>query len=118
MRPEEQSFWRSVGETIARQRETLGWTQEELGLAADLHRASVCNIEAGRQRTSVFRLRVLASVLGIPMAKLIPEAEIPVEQGKRVEMLKSKLATRKETLQKALNAVENEIESLEEEEAG
>jgi transcriptional regulator with XRE-family HTH domain len=112
MRPEENSFWKLVGGTIAEERDRLGWTQEELGIAADLHRASVCNIEAGRQRTSVYRLRVLASVLGVPMAKLMPEAEIPVEQERRIGVIRDRLEARKTRLETELDLVETEIDKL------
>lgn len=47
-------------------------TQAELGLPLDLTRASVANIEAGRQHCSLHAAVILARHLDVPLEDLLP----------------------------------------------
>jgi len=52
-------------------------TQTELGRPLDLSRASVANIEAGRQHCSLHAAVVLADSLEVPLDELLPPREQP-----------------------------------------
>lgn len=53
------------GEELRRQRLLKDWTQQQLGDSIGLSRASIANIEVGRQRIYVGDLLSFASALGI-----------------------------------------------------
>jgi transcriptional regulator with XRE-family HTH domain len=60
-------------------REHAGVTQDQLAAHLEPTRASVANLEAGRQRISAYHLAVLASALDIPIVDLAPAVE-PAER--------------------------------------
>lgn len=62
----------TVGDLIARQRNSLGLTQLELAQAVGLSRPQVANIEAGRSDPQVSQLRRYAEALKCQVKDLIP----------------------------------------------
>lgn len=62
-----------VGKELARLREERGVSQHELGTFAGLTRASVANIEKGRQRVHIHQLYLIADYLNISLADLLPD---------------------------------------------
>jgi transcriptional regulator with XRE-family HTH domain len=52
-----------LGRAIARRRETLGLTQAEVALRIGLTRASLANIETGRQKVLLHHIYMLADAL-------------------------------------------------------
>jgi transcriptional regulator with XRE-family HTH domain len=66
-------FYKHIGMTIRRGRESLGMTQGELAHLVGLSRTSLTNIELGRQRILVDQLAELANALHIQFSSLIPE---------------------------------------------
>lgn len=68
----EGELYRSVGAEIRRRRERLRTTQDELALQVGLSRASVANVEAGRQAVPLHLLVDIASALGAELADLVP----------------------------------------------
>jgi transcriptional regulator with XRE-family HTH domain len=62
-----------VGERLARLRGERGVSQDELGTFAGLTRASVANIEKGRQRVHIHQLYLFADYLHISLGDLLPD---------------------------------------------
>ncbi|GAG34078.1 unnamed protein product [marine sediment metagenome] len=63
-----------VGEKIRKYRLKKGWTQEQLALDADLHRAYIGQVERGEKNIGVKNLEKIANALGVSIKKLIPDA--------------------------------------------
>ncbi|MBL7131336.1 MAG: helix-turn-helix transcriptional regulator [Candidatus Omnitrophica bacterium] len=55
---------KEVGLNIKKYREKKGWSQEQLALEADLHRAYVGQIERGEKNIGVQNLEKIARALG------------------------------------------------------
>lgn len=68
-----QSFYLRFGDMIRRRRNHLGITQEKLGRHVGLTRASIANIETGRQKVLLHHLYLLAAALELDASALIPE---------------------------------------------
>lgn len=68
----DERFYRSLGATIRRRRDALNLTQEDLGkrLNPPMTRASIANIEAGKQRVLAHTLVDLASALTLKLDEL------------------------------------------------
>ena len=62
-----------IGETIRRRRDGVGMSQSALGSRIGLSRASVTNIELGRQAVSVHHLYEIADAFGVSVSDLLPE---------------------------------------------
>lgn len=60
----------TIGRTIQRLREDLGFSQEELAARAELSRSTIQNIENGRRAPQSASLRRIARVLGTDAATL------------------------------------------------
>lgn len=71
----EDKFYEELGQRIAIERLSAGVKQEDLANFLELSRASVVNIEKGRQRPSTFLLMNIARYLDIDFNKLIPPVE-------------------------------------------
>lgn len=66
------AFYRQVGENICRERQALGFTQQELAQEIGLTRTSVVNIETGRQHAPLHTFVKIAQALAVPVADLLP----------------------------------------------
>jgi transcriptional regulator with XRE-family HTH domain len=60
-----------VGLKIRQYREKNGWSQEQLALEADLHRAYIGQIERGEKNIGLINLQRIADALKIKIHKLI-----------------------------------------------
>jgi transcriptional regulator with XRE-family HTH domain len=76
-------FYKELGKKIAAARRIrAGLTQARLAAAVGLSRASIVNIEAGRQPVAVHHLVMIAAQLGLSVGDLIPRASpMPVFGG-------------------------------------
>ena len=70
-----EELYREVGRRLRQARETQGLSQEKLAAQLGLSRASVVNIEAGRQRAPMHLLWQLSETLGTDLSLLIPRRE-------------------------------------------
>lgn len=69
---DEDKFYEEVGQLIMKERLSAGVKQEDLANFLELSRASIVNIEKGRQRPSTFLLINIAKYLKIDFMELIP----------------------------------------------
>lgn len=60
-----------VGATIKALREARGMTQEQLSQAADLSRAFIANVEAGRKKASTKAVARIAAALHVPQISIM-----------------------------------------------
>lgn len=65
-----------IGAAIRRRRKELGMTQEQLASLMETSRASLANIEIGRQNVLVHQLFNFAASLNIQLEQLLPPAPV------------------------------------------
>ncbi len=61
-----------VGAKLRKLREKLGWSQEDLGFEAGLHRNYIGGIERGERNVGVENIAKLAQALGVRPRDLLP----------------------------------------------
>jgi len=61
-----------VGAKLRKLREKKGWSQEQLGFEAGLHRNYIGGIERGERNVGVVNIAKLASSLGVRPRNLLP----------------------------------------------
>jgi transcriptional regulator with XRE-family HTH domain len=85
-------FYATLGSNLRDLRVTRFITQEELGsrLTPTLTRASIANIESGKQRIYAHTLIDIARALDIPLSELVPN--VPPQRAPMVEKFTSELA--------------------------
>ena len=71
---EQSELYSQFGQLVRRHRERLGLNQAEIGKAIGLTRASIANIETGRQRIPLHHLYSLALALKVDAHALLPTA--------------------------------------------
>ena len=69
------SLYRRLGTTIRKYRHHLGFTQEQLAHQLGISRASLANMETGRQRMLVHQLYHFAKELDVKIEELLPCAD-------------------------------------------
>ena len=84
-------LYRELGRKIRQARERFGekLSQEALAQRLGLSRASMVNIEAGRQRAPLHLLWQIAELLGADLTMLIPSREEMLATSNRVELEKA-----------------------------
>lgn len=68
-----------IGDAVRKRRREMGLTQQNLADRLDISRASLANIEVGRQRILVHHLYDLARALGLEVAALLPRSPEPAD---------------------------------------
>ncbi len=71
----EESLYRSLGESVRSARRAAGMSQEKLADAVGLTRPSIANIESGVQRPPLHVLANTAAVLGVSLGVLLQTAD-------------------------------------------
>lgn len=69
-----------IGQKIREARRLKHMSQEDIGLAVNLTRTSIVNIEHGRQKVMIHTLYALAEVLDVPVIQLLPLSTDPEEE--------------------------------------
>lgn len=73
-------LYRRLGRTVAKRRGELGMSQAEVAAKLGLSRASLANLESGRQRIMVHQLFALVHALKLKsILELVPETWTPAE---------------------------------------
>ena len=67
------ALYKRLGATIKVQRRALGLTQQQLAKQLGISRASLANVETGRQRVLVHQLYEYAGRLNVNIHELLPE---------------------------------------------
>jgi transcriptional regulator with XRE-family HTH domain len=78
---ENKQFYQELGRRVAARRGALRITQAEVGERLGVSRASVANIEAGRQKLYAHQLYALARALRLPDLSGVLPIDIPGEGG-------------------------------------
>jgi len=60
-----------IGLTITELREKRGWTREELGHRAGLHRTYIGHVERGERNIGLWNLEKIAKALGVGVQDLL-----------------------------------------------
>jgi len=112
MRNKIEPFYEALGLKIQKLRENRKMTQARLGLSLrpPSTRASIANIENGKQRVLAHTLPQLARALGVELGELVPSSEGRPKTPSTIEVereLKKKLNLAGPTLKK-LSALANE----------
>lgn len=68
---------RRVGERIKAAREAEGLTQAQVAQRVGMARASIANLEAGRQDMNISRLALVAAAVSLDLAMLIRPEDLP-----------------------------------------
>lgn len=82
---EEETFYKSLGESIRDFRKKENISQETLAKHLGLSRISVVNIEKGKQKIQIYNLYRIADYLKISMDKLMPLKGVDVINNRVVE---------------------------------
>lgn len=77
MKAEQVKFYQAVGMLIRDARKATGLKQEALASYLNISRASMVNIEKGRQQPSLYLISMIAKVLHIQVSTLTPEVNTP-----------------------------------------
>ena len=72
---EERTIYQAIGRRIRAERESLGFTQDDLAREVEMLRTSITNIEAGRQRLPIYVLYRIARALGVSVEYLLSGRE-------------------------------------------
>jgi transcriptional regulator with XRE-family HTH domain len=94
MNPE--SLHKRIGLFIAARRNSLDMKQEQLAASVGISRASVANIERGRQSVLVHHLYAIAKALGLQPSELLPQIDdvetdeaLPLPSGLKPEQMRA-----------------------------
>ena len=99
-------LYRRLGRTVAKRRRELGLTQSDIAEKLGLSRASLANLESGRQRIMVHQLFALANALKLKsILDLVPETWVPLEPLPEIKVSGSTLSPQQQS------AVENLLAS-------
>lgn len=72
--------YKRFGELIKKYRTDMNLTQEDLGRRVDLSRASIANIEVGRQKVALHQVYVFAKQLNVSPEELLLKDEEFVDE--------------------------------------
>jgi len=65
-----------IGSSIRTRRVQLGWSQEELGFAASIHRPYIGEIERGKKAITIAKLKQLADALGCKPSDILSDIDL------------------------------------------
>jgi transcriptional regulator with XRE-family HTH domain len=91
-RPDIEPIYQRLGAAVLELRTEAGWTQQDLAGQIGLTRASVANVETGRQRLMLHQIEALADVFNVSIGRLLGVAIDTATESERVKKLRSDLA--------------------------
>lgn len=97
MGAEIEPIYTAIGNAVMHARMRAGWTQQNLAGQVGLARASIANVELGRQRLMLHQVLALADALSIPVGALLGVGvSAQRETGTRKELRDEIVALRRE----------------------
>ncbi len=73
--PDVVKLYAVIGERVARERGRKGMSQEDLAAQVGVSRASITQAESGQQKLPLQSLYLIAAVLGVAIADLLPTVD-------------------------------------------
>lgn len=71
MTPDMEPIYLTLGQRVIDERMRAGWTQADLACQVRLGRASIANVETGRQRLMLHQVELLAQVFDVSISDMI-----------------------------------------------
>jgi transcriptional regulator with XRE-family HTH domain len=107
MQPE--SIYKSIGTIVRSKRRLMEWSQVTLAQRLGISRATLANIETGRQRILVHQLYSFAAVLGMKTEELLPplRSNSPEFDWQHLPMPDDLKPQQREQIARLIDAVEN-----------
>lgn len=102
---EESTIYSGMGRLVRQCRERLKMTQEDLARRIDLSRASVANIETGRQHIPVHHLYRLALALEVDVPALLPNLTPAAVTNRKIKSSMGLSDTQRADVAKAIGLV-------------
>ena len=91
-------LYRRLGQTVAKRRRELRLTQSDIAEKLGLSRASLANLENGRQRIMVHQLFALVNALELKsILDLVPKTWVPPEPLPGIKVSDSTLSTQQKS---------------------
>ena len=98
-------LYRRLGRAVAERRGELGLTQSDIAERLGLSRASLTNLESGRQRIMVHQLFALANALKLKsILDLVPKSWVPPEPLPEIKISGSALSPKQQSAVESLLA--------------
>jgi transcriptional regulator with XRE-family HTH domain len=109
MQPE--SIYKSIGTIVRSKRRLMEWSQVKLAQRLGISRATLANIETGRQRILVHQLYSFAAVLGMKTEELLPPQQLPnsTVSWHHLPMPENLKPEQREQIARLIDAVENQF---------
>jgi len=105
-------FYILLGDSIKSARLKSGMKQEYFAHLLDLSRASIVNIEKGRQRPSIHLLWEISKILDIELPSLLPPIKKSPDSMADFKKQISDVVDKKETKDKLLDFIKEEVKEL------
>lgn len=102
---EVENIYVEFGRRVLHERTRAGWTQQDLCGQVGLTRASIANIETGRQRVLLHQMLLFAEVFCVDPSDLIPVDLAPKSTGTRLREENFELRKRVVELENAVKAI-------------
>lgn len=91
----EWSIYSALGEAVATRRKAMGLTQAQVAVKVGISRASIANIEAGRQKVLLHQVYLFAEALTLPsIMSLLPKSLLRGENDVVVPISRSDISER------------------------
>lgn len=98
-------LYRRLGQAVAKRRRELGLTQSDIAEKLGLSRASLANLENGRQRIMVHQLFALVNALKLKsILDLMPKTWVPPEPLSEIKVSDPSLSTQQQSAVKSVVA--------------
>ena len=102
---EDMELYRRIGQVVAKRRGELGLTQSDVAEKLGLSRASLANLESGRQRIMVHQLFALVNALQLQsILDLVPKTWVPPRPLPEIRISNSTLSPQQQSAVESLLA--------------
>jgi transcriptional regulator with XRE-family HTH domain len=74
---DKKAFYKQFGLSLAAHRKRHGVTQDDLAIGSEMSRATIANIELGKQSVQLHQMYALAFAMNLPAEELLPSTILP-----------------------------------------